>query len=271
MSPSSTENPVLPELVSIGPVTIHTYGLLVALGILAAVGLTEHLSRRGGGEPGRIIDMSFIVVFSGLVGARLIFVITHLTYYADNPLEILMIWKGGLVFYGGLIGGGTAFLAFVHFLRLPLLDMVDIGSAGVAIGHAFGRIGCFAAGCCYGHFSDLPWAVTFTDPRCLAVEVLNEPVHPTQLYSFIFLSVLTAFLVWLHPRRKFAGQMAAIYLTLYGLFRFGVEFLRGDPRTSMEIFGAAFSVSQCLSLAAFAVGAVTYIILARRSGRETRV
>jgi phosphatidylglycerol:prolipoprotein diacylglycerol transferase len=227
----------------------------------------EHLHRRSGGRPGYIIDISFVVVLSGLVGARLVFVIVNIGYYADNPLEVFMLWKGGLVFYGGLIGGGAAFLALVRFARLSFPDMLDIGAAGVAIGHAIGRMGCFAAGCCYGRHSEMPWAVVFTDPSCLAVEVLNEPVHPTQLYSFLFLSALTILLLWLHPRRRFPGQMAVLYLILYGLFRFGVEFLRGDPRGTLEILGASLTVSQWLSLAAFILGTVIYFILIRGSGR----
>jgi phosphatidylglycerol:prolipoprotein diacylglycerol transferase len=132
-------------------------------------------------------------------------------------------------------------------------------------------MGCFTAGCCYGRLSDLPWAVVFTNPRCLAVEVLNVPVHPTQVYSFLFLFILTVFLVWLHPRRNFPGQMAAVYLIFYGLFRFGVEFLRGDPRGTFEILGASLTVSQWLSLLFFSAGTTFYFILVRRSRRNTRV
>lgn len=261
---------MLPELFSIGSITVHTYGLLVALGILIAVILAEYLHRRTGGEPGRIIDMSFFVVLAGLLGARLIYVIVNYGYYADRPLEILMLWKGGFVFYGGLIGGAVALLVSIHYYRLPFLGTLDISAAAVCIGHAFGRLGCFTAGCCYGRLSDLPWAVTFTDPDCLAVEVLNMPVHPVQLYSFIFLSVLTVFLVWLHGRRAFTGQVAATYFITYGLFRFCVEFLRGDPRGSIGILGKALSTSQWISLPVFLLGIVMYFILSRRENK-TRI
>ena len=254
---------MFPELVSIGTFTIHTYGILVALGILAGVSLMEYLHRRAGGEPGRIVDMSLIIVLSGLVGARIVFVIVNFSYYADNPFEILMLWKGGLVFYGGLIGGAAALLACGYFYRLPLRSTLDAGAAGVSIGHAFGRLGCFAAGCCYGRLSDLPWSVTFTHPRCLAVEVLNKAVHPAQLYSFFFLAALTAFLVWLHGRRRFPGQVAAVYLILYSLFRFVVEFWRGDPRGTLEILGVTLAVSQWISLVVFFLGTGLYYFLSK--------
>ena len=259
---------MFPELFTIGSVTIHTYGVLVALGILAAVALAEYLHRLDGGQPGRIIDMSLVVVLAGLVGARLVFVVINVDYYADNPLEILMLWKGGLVFYGGLIGGAAAFTAFLVASRMPLWSTLDAGAAALAIGHAMGRLGCFAAGCCYGRLSDVPWTVTFTNPRCLAVEVLHETVHPVQLYSFIFLSGLTGFLVWLHRRRGFPGQVAAVYLTLYSLFRFCVEFYRGDPRGTLGILGVTLTSSQWLSIPIFLAGITMYVLLAGR--KESR-
>jgi phosphatidylglycerol:prolipoprotein diacylglycerol transferase len=255
---------MFPELFTVGPVVIHTYGLLVALGILAGVILGEHLNRQSGGEPGRIVDMSVIVVLAGLAGARIIFVLDNWGYYAQDPVEILKFWQGGLVFYGGLAGGTAAFILVIRHYRLYLWDMLDIGAAAVALGHAFGRLGCFSAGCCYGRPSTLPWSITFTDPHCLAVEVLNTPVHPTQLYSFLFLTTLAAFLAYLHPRRRFPGQMAAVYLLSYGIFRFAVEFLRGDPRGSLEAAGITLSVSQWASLTATAAGVFIYFFLSRK-------
>jgi len=262
---------MFPELLTIGPLTIHTYGLMVALGILAGVGLTEYQHRRSGGEPGRAIDMALIVVICGLIGARILFVLINLEYYASNLLEIIMVWKGGLVFYGGLLGGILALLGCIRLYRLPLWSTLDMGAAGIALGHGFGRLGCFSAGCCYGRLTDLPWAVTFTDPRCLAGDILNHPVHPTQLYSFLFLVGLTGLLVWLQPRQKFAGQGAAFYLILYGLFRFGVEFFRSDPRGEFSIFRTTLATSQWISLVAVFAGVFIYVFLAnknREGGRE---
>jgi phosphatidylglycerol:prolipoprotein diacylglycerol transferase len=256
---------MFPELFTIGPLAIHTYGLMVALGILAGVGLAEYLHRSSGGEPGRVVDMALIVVICGLIGARILFILINFRYYASNPMETIMMWKGGLVFYGGLLGGILALLGCIRFYRLPLWPMLDIGAAAIALGHAMGRLGCFTAGCCYGRLSDLPWAVTFTDPRCLAVEVLNHPVHPTQLYSFLFLMGLTGFLVWLHPRKKFPGQGAAAYLILYGLFRFSVEFLRSDPRGAWSLMNTTLATSQWISVAAVAAGVVIYMLLARKN------
>jgi phosphatidylglycerol:prolipoprotein diacylglycerol transferase len=255
---------MFPELLKIGPLSIHTYGLMVALGILAGVWLGEYLFRRSGGQPGRIIDMALIVVICGLIGARILYILVNLSYYTSYPLETIMLWKGGLVFYGGLLGGVLALIVYIRIHRLPFWTTLDIAAAAVTLGHGFGRLGCFSAGCCYGRPTDLPWAVTFTDPRSLAVEVLGQPVHPTQLYSFLFLMGLTGFFVWLYPRRTFSGQCAAAYLVLYGLFRFGIEFLRSDPRGFFSLMGTTLATSQWISIAAVFAGSFIYIYLSRR-------
>jgi len=260
---------MLPDPISIGPVSLHMYGVLLALGVLAGVTLAEWLHRKEGGKPGRMVDLAVFVVLAGLVGARIIFVLVNWDYYVNAPLEIPMFWQGGLVFFGGLAGGGAVFILTARHFGLPVMGMMDIGAAGVCLGHAFGRLGCFSAGCCYGKPADLPWAVTFTDPHCLAVEILNIPVHPTQLYSSFFLFALAAFLVCLHPRRSFPGQMAAAYLILYGLFRFGVEFFRGDPRGGFSLLGATLSIGQWMSLAAVAAGAALYLFLGQRSASRS--
>jgi phosphatidylglycerol:prolipoprotein diacylglycerol transferase len=261
---------MLPELVTIGPLTIHTYGLMVALGILAGVSLAEFLHRKSGGTPGRIVDISLIVVLSGLLGARLLFVAVSWKYFVANPLEIFMIWKGGLVFYGGLLGGIAGILTCIRLYRLETGLILDIGAIAIALGHAVGRLGCFSAGCCYGKVADLPWSITFTDPRCLATEVLNQPVHPTQLYSSFFLFTLTGFLVWLQLQerflgsKRFGGQVASFYLVLYGLFRFTVEFFRGDARGGLPVGGLALSTSQWISIVMVMAGSIAYVLLYRR-------
>jgi phosphatidylglycerol:prolipoprotein diacylglycerol transferase len=156
---------------------------MYALGILAAAGLSEHLYRRRGGRPGVMADMVLPVMIGVILGARALFILVEREYYIQNPLEILMVWKGGLVFYGGLIGGALAFVLTTRLRRLPLWEMADILAPGVALGHALGRLGCFFAGSCYGRPTNLPWAVTYTNPNSLAGDILGVPVHPTQLYS----------------------------------------------------------------------------------------
>ena len=237
-----------PELLHIGPLTIHSYGALYALGILVAVSLSEYLYRRRGGEPDVIMDMALPVVIGVILGARAMFILVEREYYIQNPLEVFMVWKGGLVFYGGLIGGALAFLITAKVMKLDVWRVADIVAPGVAFGHALGRLGCFLAGSCYGRPTNLPWAVTYSDPTSLARDILGIPVHPTQLYSAAFLILLSAILVFIGSRSSFKGQVIATYGILYGTFRFFIEFLRGDPRGTVVLADITLSTSQAVSL-----------------------
>jgi len=249
---------MFPEALQIGPLSLHTYGIMVALGILCGVLLAEFLWRRQGGEPGKVVDLSFMVVLSGLIGARIVFVLVNLDYYLGNPLEIIMIWKGGLVFFGALFGGILGLIAAVRLYQVPFWATMDAVAPGMAFGHALGRLGCFSAGCCFGEPTTAWWAVTFTDPRCLATDVLNTPVHPVQLYSAFALLVLTAFLVWKHSRKRFDGQILALYMGIYSVFRFAVEFFRSDYRGGVDFAGTFLSTSQIFALALLPVAVLIY-------------
>jgi phosphatidylglycerol:prolipoprotein diacylglycerol transferase len=253
-----------PELFRLGPLPLHTYGLLVAMGMLAGSWLGEWLHRRAGGEKGRFLDFILLVVLAGLAGARLLFILVNLPYYVSHPAEVLMVWKGGLVFYGGLAAGLLAFAFAARAFRFPFWSTADIAFAALALGHAFGRLGCFAAGCCYGAPTNLPWGVVFTDPACLADGVLGIPVHPVQLYEAFFLFALAAFLVWKHFRRSFDGQIACLYGLIYGVFRFAIEFLRRDPRGAL----GPLSTSQWISAAMVGLAAAVYMKLSKR-GKKT--
>jgi phosphatidylglycerol:prolipoprotein diacylglycerol transferase len=211
---------------------------------------------------------AFLVAIGALVGARTLFILVNLEYFLKNPLEIPQIWNGGLVFYGGLIGGSLTFIVIARLRKLNLWRLADTVAPGIALGHAFGRIGCFYAGSCYGKPTDLPWAVTFNDPRSLAAGVLGTPVHPTQLYSSFGLLVLMVVLLGIRSRARFPGQVIASYGILYGIMRFGMEFLRGDPRGSVSLLGTTLSTSQVVSLVLVPLSMAVYIILSRRAGDQ---
>ena len=253
-----------PELFHLGPLTIHTYGALYALGILTAVALSEYLYRRGGGEPDTIVDLALPVVIGILIGARALFIIVEHKYYLQNPAEIIMVWKGGLVFYGGLMGGALAFIITARVKKLELWHLADTVDPGVALGHALGRLGCFFAGSCYGRPTDLPWAVIYSDPNSLARDIIGVPVHPTQLYSAAFLVLLSGILLFIGSRSAFRGQVIASYGILYGIFRFFIEFLRGDPRGTVSLAGLTVSTSQAVSLLLVPFSIAAYIYLRRR-------
>jgi len=233
-----------PVLVRFGPLTIHTYGVLVAAGFLLGLALAVKQAKKEGIPQERIIDIGFYVLVAAIVGSRLFFVAVNAGHYLKHPLDIFKIWEGGLVFYGGLILALPSALWYIRKHHLDGWRITDIFAPSIAIGHAVGRIGCFAAGCCHGRLCELPWAVTFHDPESLATTGI--PLHPTQLYESAgeFLNFLI--LITLRRYQSFKGQLFWTYIFLYSVLRFVVEFFRGDEARGY-LFGG-ISVSQGISV-----------------------
>jgi len=235
---------VHPVLVRFGPLTIHTYGVFVAAGFLLGLALAVKQAKKEGIPQERIIDIGFYVLVAAIVGSRLFFVAVNAGHYLKHPLDIFKIWEGGLVFYGGLILALPSALWYIRKHHLDGWRITDIFAPSIAIGHAVGRIGCFAAGCCHGRLCELPWAVTFHDPESLATTGI--PLHPTQLYESAgeFLNFLI--LITLRRYQSFKGQLFWTYIFLYSVLRFVVEFFRGDEARGY-LFGG-ISVSQGISV-----------------------
>ncbi len=215
-----------PDLFSIGPITIHTYGIFVAAGIFCGVFLAMKLAEKEGISPVLISNMCFWMVISGIFGARLVYVLMNLNYYIKFPLDIIQIWKGGLVFSGGLITSCLVGGWYIRKYRLSFWLVGDIIAPSVALGQAIGRIGCFMAGCCYGKPTNLPWAVTFHTPPSLAP--LNIPLHPTQLYHCLACTIIFFCLMILRKHKSFEGQIFLWYLLMHSLQRIIIERFRGD-------------------------------------------
>jgi phosphatidylglycerol:prolipoprotein diacylglycerol transferase len=254
-----------PVLIHIGKLHIYSYGLMIAIGIVVGLFLARQQAAREEIDPDKIIDISFYALVAALIGSRLLFVLMNFAEYADRPLDILKIWEGGLVFYGGLIPAVAIGICYIKRFGLPLWQVTDIFAPSVAIGHAFGRIGCFLAGCCYGKPSTLPWAVTFTDSRTLAPQGVS--LHPTQLYSSLGLFAIFAFLIWLRKRKTFHGELLWAYTLAYSIFRFFIEFLRGDPRGSC--LGGLLSSAQTIGIFVAGISVVMFLYLRKRGLRAS--
>ena len=211
---------MLPTLFSIGPFHLYTYGLMFALGVLAAITYLGRLEPVGGLTRNQMIDLILMLTFVGVAGARAFYVFQSWDYFRLNPAEIFAVWQGGLVVYGGVIASLAGLIVFCLVRRISFLALADFYFPAVALAQAFGRIGCFLNGCCWGSVSHLPWAVHYP--------FLKDPVHPVQIYSSLFDFALFGFLAWRYPRRKFDGEIAFFYFVIYGLGRFMVEYLRGD-------------------------------------------
>ncbi len=217
-----------PDLISIGPITLHTYGLFVALGFLVGLMVTVKLAKAEGVSSSQVMDMGFVIILSAIIGSRVLYIIMNASHYTREPLDMLKIWEGGLVFSGGVLGVILTMLWYIKRHGLALGKIADLWAPAMAIGQAFGRIGCFMAGCCYGKPTDQWWGITFTNPHCLAP--LNQPLHPTQLYSSLSGFVIFLVVLVLYQRRKFEGQVFLWLLIMHSTARLAIERFRGDNR-----------------------------------------
>ena len=218
-----------PDLFSIGPLTLHTYGLFVALGFMAGILVTIKLGKSAGISSNSVMDMGFIIILSGLIGSRLVYIIIDFSHYISHPLDIFKIWEGGLVFSGGLVAVIIMMLFYVKHHGYNIWTIGDLWAPGAAIGQAIGRIGCFFAGCCYGKPTDVPWGVKFSNPESIT-PLHNVPIHPTQLYSSLSSLIIFIILIILHSKKKFKGQVFLWFLILHSTARLFLERFRGDPR-----------------------------------------
>lgn len=251
-----------PVLIKFGQVTVHTYGFLVATAFLVALWLAVKQARRTGIPDDKIVDLAFYVLLAAIAGSRLFFILTNWSYFAAHPLNVVKIWEGGLVFYGGVILALPVAVWYAGKSGLSFLDIADVWAPPAAIAHAIGRLGCFCAGCCYGRPADgLPWAVVFSDPRSLAVK--GVPLHPSQLYESAGEFVNFLILIALRRRQSFRGQLFWVYLMNYSVIRSAVEIFRGDEVRGFLIPGV--SISQGISVAIFITSAIVLFSLGMRA------
>ncbi|MDH4163154.1 MAG: prolipoprotein diacylglyceryl transferase [Nitrospirota bacterium] len=235
---------------ALGPIPIRMYGLMIGIGFLVSILLASRKAKKEGIDPDRIMDMGVYLLLAAIVGSRLLYVLVNLQEFRQNPLDAFAIWKGGLVFYGGLIGAVGTGLWYVRHHNLPMWKTADIVAPYIALGHMFGRFGCFFAGCCYGAPCASSVCITFADPRSLAP--LGVPVYPTQLFEAGGEFMNFILLLMLYRHKKFDGQIFWFYPALYSILRFMVEFFRGDAARGVY-FGGYISTSQIISVLSFGI------------------
>ncbi len=262
---------MFPNIISIGPITLHSYGLLLAIAFLIGLKVASYYAKKDGLEPSRIVDLVIYIFIAALIGAKILHVIVDFDYYRQDWNRLLHIYQVGGVYYGGFALAVVVTIWYVHKHHLNFWRTTDSLSMGLAIGQMFGRLGCFFAGCCWGIEANpgFPFAITFTNP--LAAEQvgtpLNIPLHPTQLYEAGGLLLIFFILAFLYPKRRFAGQQFFLYMLLYSILRFNVEFFRGDPRGS--VFHGLLSTSQFISLIVFVASLGILIIRSRSRAAQT--
>ena len=256
--------PTLPIVGSVGPVTIYTYGVLLAAAYLGGLQLAMMRGKQRGLNQTRVLDLGIYIIISALIGAKLLLLITDFRSFADNPRALLDLLRSGGVFYGGLLVAVTVALFYIRRIGLPLWTTCDVFAPGIALGHVVGRFGCFFAGCCYGRPTTVPWAITFTSPYAAANvgTPLNIPLHPTQLYEAGAEALILVVLLATESRgRKFPGRTFWLYILMYAISRYIIEIFRGDPRGTVLMFSTSQFISVILIPLAFAM----LIYLGRRT------
>lgn len=253
------------------PWALHTYGLLIASGFLVAMVLGARQARREGEDPDRIVDLAFYVLLFGLIGARFIFILTKWEDYARDPIEIFMFWRGGLVWYGGFLGASAYTFYYTRKYRLDFFKLVDIMIPYMALAHAFGRLGCLAAGCCFGKPTDVAWGITFplesmaqaAQQRAGLVGIgeLPHPIHPTQLYEAGAEFAMFWLLLAVRRFKRFHGQVFLVWIGSYPIIRSIIEVFRGDKERGIYFY---LSTSQWISIGVAAAAVALYFHLRKR-------
>lgn len=249
-----------PILFQWGHLSIHAFGVLVALGFLTGLWIAGRNARAAGLSAAMVHDLAPWLVLGGLAGARLWYVVSYWNRdFAGQPwTEMFAIWRGGLVFYGGLIAATLLTLWRLHRLKLPMWTVADCLAPGIVVGHAFGRLGCLMNGCCFGRPTEVAWAIRFPSDHATA----GTGVHPVQVYEAGLNLIFFALLQLLFKRRRFPGQVFCAYLAGYAVLRSTVEVFRGDyPRSGLL---AGLTPGQQTSILILAAGILLYLWLQRR-------
>jgi phosphatidylglycerol:prolipoprotein diacylglycerol transferase len=262
---------LFPKLFEYSWLVIHTYGFLLAVAFICGLYVSARAARREKIDPSKVYDVGLYIAISALVGSKGLLLITDFSYYLENPKEIfsLATLRSGGVYYGGFILAVIVGIILTRRQKQPVWKMADLFAPGIAVGQAIGRLGCFAAGCCYGKPTSIPWGVIFTNPY--SHETVGVPLmirlHPTQIYEALAsLIIFVALWQWL-KRKRFDGQVFILYLVLYSCTRFLMENWRGDPERGF-VLGGLLSTSQFISVLLVGLAIVLFFRLKPRAERK---
>jgi len=267
-----------PILFHYGPITIHTYGVAMATAFIVAIYLAARKSKILGMDPNIVLDMSFWIIIGSIIGARIVFITTIWSYYMQHPLEMLEIWRGGLVFYGGFFGGLLAMYIYLKWIRESFFKLADLIAPYMGLGYAIHRaFGCYMNGCGFGKPTTLPWPIgsIFVLSSDAGLAYPGQRLLSTELFMSLNGLVLFVFLLWYGKRfKKNNGEVAGLFLILYSFDRFIIEFFRGDIirgligtlhshfayiTSNTAGFAPILSVSQLISIPTFIAGWIIFI------------
>ncbi|NLL04439.1 MAG: prolipoprotein diacylglyceryl transferase [Clostridiaceae bacterium] len=239
-----------PELFKFGPVTINSYGFMIALGFLFAIMLATYRAKKLGLDEDIIFKLGLFCIIGGFAGAKILFIIIEIKNIFENP-SILLNISSGFVVFGGIIGGVLTGYIYSKIKKIDFMEYFDLSVPSIALAQGFGRIGCFFAGCCYGKETNWFWGIVFKHSLYGPNEV---KLIPTQLLSSVGDFLITIILLIFAKRKKDKGKIAGLYLILYSVGRFFIEILRNDPRGFIGIL----TTSQLISIFTLIIGLCFY-------------
>jgi phosphatidylglycerol---prolipoprotein diacylglyceryl transferase len=266
-----------PSICHLGPLTLHSYGLMIAIGFLLALTFSQRDMKKKGIDTEFVGEVGFMALVLGVAGTRLLYIIMfHDEFSWSRPWDWFAVWNGGLVFQGAI---PVTFIYVYYALKkrsIPFWPVVDCAIPYLALAQAFGRIGCLLNGCCYGGVTDMPWAIRFPPGRPVFQSQLNlppmpdgwsHPVHPTQIYSALLLLLICLTLIFLRSKwHPYAGFTMPVYFVLYGIKRFIVECFRNDGNPTNLGFGVITN-QQVFALFSLGLGLWLFFFLWRRALR----
>ncbi len=249
-----------PVLLRIGSFDLPTYGFLLALALIAALVTVVKLGRREGLDANLLIDFSTWIILVALVGAKVLMVISdYRDFNTFGKIFSLATLQAGGVFYGGFIAAVLYSWWYTRKHKMPVLKVFDVYAPAIALGQSIGRLGCFSAGDDYGKVTSSPLGVVFTNAYAHQIGgvPLGVKVYPVQLFESAATLIIFAILLWQFRRKTRDGQIFLLYLTLYAVARFFLEFLRGDPDRGF-VFNHLLSTSQFIAILAMIAAGVIY-------------
>lgn len=253
-----------PILLKIGNLNIYTYGVILALAFTVGMYIAARESKIQGENPEKVLDLTFYILLFSLLGARLLYVVVEWDMFKDKPLEIIKIWKGGFVYYGGLFFGMAVVVVYSKIRNMNVWRILDILAIALALGLFVGRWACFSAGCCYGKSTSLPWGMVFQHK--LSIAPTGVHLHPTQIYSSLNGLIMYFVLIYVRRHKTYNGQVALFSLIYYSITRSLIEILRGDPRG--WVIEGYLSTSQFISIPVFIGALVLYIYFSKKYGER---
>lgn len=256
-----------PELFTLGPLHLRSYGLMLAVAFLVGTWLALREARRRGLDEDHMVTVILVALVGAILGARALYVLEHVDEFRREWGSALALWQGGLTLYGGIVLGTVAGLLTARRYRMPMWEVADATTPALALGTMFGRVGCYLNGCCYGRPTRLPWGVTFPSDSYAGLEFGNAAVHPSQLYFALAGLFLFGLTTALRSRLRVPGTLFWTFVVLFALIRIPLDFTRAyEPGALLAgAGGVAFTESQLTSVALALFGALMILRLRREA------